>query len=156
VSHFNSDLQLSLSPIDVISINLLINQPLAEHQTIRAKLTAILHPVWHVILGSDFRLASSGTLTSEIVIKKGKLKIQCFKHTELSQGGGFLAALASSWQSLIFALACVAYLIHARVCTGERRLSLCPAEGSQIPGAVATALIVIIVLQQVNKKFPGF
>ena len=148
---FSPDLSEALQSIDKLISSEEIEDVQKLAQEIRTRLTAILHPIWHVILGSDFRISSSAELTHEIIIKKGKLKIHCFKHTEMSPDAGTLAAAASSWQSVIFALACIAYMIHSRLCTGERRLSLCPAEGSQIPSAVATGLIVIIVLQQANK-----
>lgn len=152
---FSADLPEAIKAIDdlVTSDDIPDIQVLA--QSIRTRLTAILTPVWHVILGSDFRLASADGLTHQIVIKKGKLRIHCFKHTEMSTSNIWNAVI-SSWRTILVIVACISFMLHSRLCTSETRHALCPAEGSQVPTYLATAFIGLIVVQQivrlVNKR----
>ena len=153
---FSGDFSEAIKAIDdlITSDDITDIQVLA--QSIRTRLTAIVGPVWHVILGSDFRLASPSGLSHQILIKKGKIRIHCFKHTEMSTSNNVWAALLSSWRSILVILACVAFMLHSRLCTSETRHALCPADGSQMPTYMATVFIGLIVVQQiirlVNKK----
>jgi hypothetical protein len=122
-------------------------------QTIRNQLTAMTGIVWHVIIGSDFHLASPANITHQLILKNRSLRLHCFKHTEMSSGSEFWRNISDiflgSWRNLIFIFFCISYMLHSRFCRGESPGGLCPGPEYNLPSLFATIFIILLVGQQV-------
>ena len=120
-------------------------------QQIRAELSASCGPIWHVLVGTNFHAALADSGSSEIIIKKNKIRVVCFKHSEFSSGWPSLSDIASAWRSVLMIVSCILFFVHNRFCSGEDVASFCPGPDSQIVSYMAAIFLGGIVIHQVNK-----
>ena len=112
---------------------------------VRAELTLECGPIWHVVTGENFSTALASTRASEILVKKGNIKVQCFMHSEMSNSWPSLMDFGKAWKSIGFILVVVLFFVNKRFCQSEQPAAFCPENASDIVTYGAAIFLGLVI-----------